>query len=170
MLLPFIVALQAFTVRVHHLPKRNVELRDSSKNYIVIHNDDAGSYEIARQTLIKRRLSYHYYIQRNGRIIELLEPQYAASHVGYSYWNGLVRMNRYTIGICLQNKPPQTYTNEQYTSLSQLILLLQNRYPDSTSQVLIGHDQVAIPFGRKHDPGPEFNWTFLRTLIQLQKR
>jgi N-acetyl-anhydromuramyl-L-alanine amidase AmpD len=169
MLIPIIIALQALTVRVHHLPKRNVELRDTTYNFIVIHNDDAGNYDIARKTLIQRKLSYHYYIRRNGQIIELLEPQYAASHVGYSYWNGLVRMNRYTIGICLENKPPQEYVNEQYIALSRLILMLQGRYPDSTSRVIVGHENVAIPFGRKHDPGQQFNWAYLRTLIELQK-
>ena len=49
-------------------------------NYIVLHYDDGGSYKSTRRTLIKKRNSYHYYIQRDGTIIKLIDPKYEASH------------------------------------------------------------------------------------------
>lgn len=150
----------------HPLPRRT-EIRDTTKNYIIIHNDGgSGGYNVARRTLIRRHLSYHYYVKRDGTIIKLLDPKYEASHVGYSMWNGLVRVNRYSIGICLEDGISRPYTNKQYTSTAWLIRQLQRRFPDSTSHVIVGHSDVALPFGRKHDPGPKFNWNKLSILIK----
>jgi len=134
-------------------------------NYIVLHYDDGGSYKSTRRILIKKRNSYHYYIQRDGTIIKLIDPKYEASHAGISYYKGMVRLNKYSIGICLQNDPPQTYTEKQYNSAGWLIKQLQSRYNDSTSKVIIGHSDIALPRGRKIDPGPYFNWEKLRINI-----
>ena len=130
----------------------------SATNYIVLHYDDGGSYKSTRRTLIKKRNSYHYYIQRDGTIIKLIDPKYEASHAGISYYKGKFRLNKYSIGICLQNNPPEAYTEKQYNSAGWLIKQLQSRYKDSTSKVIIGHSDIALPRGRKIDPGEHFNW------------
>jgi N-acetyl-anhydromuramyl-L-alanine amidase AmpD len=144
------------------LPIRNKEFRDTTKNYIILHNDGGGNYNIARRTLIKRRLSYHYYIKTDGTIIKLLDPKYQASHVGYSYWNGMFRINRYSIGICFENNGNTNFTNKQYYSSAWLITELQKRFPDQTSHTIIGHSDVALPLGRKADPGKLFDWKRLQ--------
>jgi N-acetyl-anhydromuramyl-L-alanine amidase AmpD len=136
--------------------------RDESKNYIILHYDEGTSYNGTRTTLIKTGSSYHYYIQRNGNIIQLVDTKYQAGHAGISYYNGLFKMNKYSIGICLQNKPPQQYTEVQYQRLVWLIKQLQVKYPDSTSKIILGHSDIAIPRGRKKDPGNHFNWKFFR--------
>jgi N-acetyl-anhydromuramyl-L-alanine amidase AmpD len=141
------------------------EIRDSSVNYIVLHYDEGGDYKIARVTLIKRHASYHYFVKRDGTIIKLLDPMYAGSHAGLSYYNGNFHINKYSIGICLENKPPQEYTRKQYTSTAWLIKSLQQRYRDSTSHIILGHSEVAWPRGRKQDPGKQFNWNTLHQLI-----
>ena len=151
----------------HPLPVRKKEYRDTTKNYIVLHNDGGSAgYAVTRQTLIKRRLSYHYYIKRDGTIVKLLDPKYQASHVGYSLWNGLVRINRYSIGICLQDNDTHVYTEKQYTSTAWLVKQLQHRYPDSSSKVIVGHSDVARPLGRKPDP-ENFNWDKLHLLLAM---
>ena len=134
-------------------------------NYIVLHYDDGGSYKSTRRTLIKKRNSYHYYIQRDGTIIKLIDPKYEASHAGISYYKGKFRLNKYSIGICLQNDPPEAYTEKQYNSVAWLINELQLRYKDSTSKVIIGHSDIALPRGRKLDPGKHFSWITLYTHI-----
>jgi len=146
------------------IPDRH-EIRDSSVNYIVLHYDEGGDYKIARVTLIKRHASYHYFVKRDGTIIKLLDPTYQGSHAGLSYYNGYFHINKYSIGICLENKPPQEYTNKQYTSTAWLIKSLQQRYRDSTSHIILGHSEVAWPRGRKQDPGKQFNWNTLHQLI-----
>jgi N-acetyl-anhydromuramyl-L-alanine amidase AmpD len=142
------------------LPSKKI-IRSTTTNYIVLHYDDGGSYNSTRKTLIQKGNSYHYYIQRDGTIIKLIDPKYEASHAGISYYKGKFRLNRYSIGICLQNDPPQVYTKEQYNSAAWLINELQLRYTDPTSKVIIGHSDIAIPRGRKKDPGKHFSWMTL---------
>ncbi len=139
--------------------------RDTTKNFIVLHYDDSDSYLGTRKWLIKKRNSYHYYIQRSGVIVKMVDPKYQANHAGASLWRSYLRMNKYSIGICLENKPPQLYTDKQYNSLAWLIKVLQKRYPDSTSRFILGHSDVAVPRGRKHDPGPHFEWEKLLKLL-----
>jgi N-acetyl-anhydromuramyl-L-alanine amidase AmpD len=168
-MLTFLFQLTIPVILNDPLPIRNKQIRDTTKNYIVIHNDGGGNYNIARRTLIRRRLSYHYYIKKDGTVIKLLDPRYQASHVGYSYWNGMFRINRYSIGICFENNGKTEYTKDQYHSSAWLINELQKRFPDQTSTVVVGHQDVARPLGRKIDPGPLFNWDTLRYNIQLWK-
>lgn len=155
------------TILDRPLPIRSLTIRDTTVNYIVLHNDGGtAGYNTARRTLIRRGLSYHYYIQANGTIIKLLDPKYEASHVGLSYWNGMFRINRYSIGICLENGINRPYTIHQYNSLTWLILSLQERFPDSTSRTIVGHSDVATPLGRKHDPGQFFDYQLLNRMLQ----
>lgn len=140
--------------------------RDETKNYIILHYDEGTSYSGTRSALIKKGSSYHYYIQRNGNIIRFVDTKYQAGHAGISYYKGLFKINKYSIGICLQNNPPQNYTNVQYERLAWLIQQLQHKYPDSTSKIILGHSDIAIPRGRKKDPGTHFDWNKLQTLLR----
>jgi N-acetyl-anhydromuramyl-L-alanine amidase AmpD len=152
----------------HILPVKKLSFRDTSKNYIIIHNDGSSAgYKSTRNTLIKRRLEYHYYIKRDGTIVKLLDPKYKADHVGYSVWHGLLRLNKYSIGICLEDGISRPYTEKQYTSTAWLIQQLQNRYPDKTSKTIVGHSEVALPLGRKDDPGSNFDWSKLLNLLKI---
>jgi len=141
------------------------EYRDTSLNYIILHSDEGSSYSGTRSALIKKRNGYHYYIQRNGTIIKMIDPKYKASHAGLSFYKGKVRMNNYSIGIAFQNTYKQYYTEEQYHSAAWLIKTLQKRYPDSTSKVILGHSDIAFPRGRKRDPGNNFDWKKLHNLL-----
>lgn len=127
-------------------------IRDSSTNYIVLHSDESPSYAATRKTLIRRGNSYHYYIQRNGDIIKLLDPKYVGGHAGRSFYDGLSQLNFYSIGICLQDLKLASFTENQYKSLAWLIAALQKRYNDESSRVILTHSQIAIPRGRKKDP------------------
>ena len=142
--------------------------RDTTKNFIVLHYDDSDSYLGTRKWLIKKRNSYHYYIQRSGVIVKMVDPKYQANHAGASLWRSYLRMNKYSIGICLENKPPQLYTEKQYNSLAWLIKVLQSRFKDkdSTARTILGHGDIATPRGRKQDPGEHFDWGKLYTLLE----
>ena len=97
----------------------------------------------------------------------MVDPKYEASHAGASLWRSYLRMNKYSIGICLQNNSKQEYTEKQYVSLTWLIKTLQNRFKDkdSTAHTILGHSDIATPRGRKIDPGPQFDWEKLRVSI-----
>jgi N-acetyl-anhydromuramyl-L-alanine amidase AmpD len=165
-MLKMLLIAQLLAPAVLNKPLRSEKkIRSTTANYIVLHYDEGGSYKSTRRALIKKGNSYHYYIQRDGTIIKLIDPKYEAAHAGISYYKGKVRLNKYSIGICLQNDPPQTYTEKQYSSAAWLINELQHRYKDSTTKVLLGHSDIAFPRGRKVDPGEHFNWEKLRINI-----
>lgn len=142
------------------------ELRNENFNYIILHADEGNGYSGTRSSLIKKRNGYHYYIQRNGTIIKMIDPRYKASHAGVSYYKGKIRMNNYSIGIAFENNEKQLYTEKQYVSAAWLISELQDRYPDSTSRIILGHSDIALPRGRKHDPGKNFDWKKLQSLLR----
>lgn len=151
-----VISLQKLPITKLPLPPRG--LRDSTQNYIVIHND--GASMSARQTynvLRRRRLSYHYFIGRDGKIYEYVNPKYIARHAGISLFDGIKLWNQFSIGICLQGKDGVIYTDQQYESLNKLIQQLRNRYPDVGNRPILTHSQVAFPWGRKSDPGDKFD-------------
>lgn len=166
-LISLLFQLNAPTVINDLLPGER-SLRNTSVNYIVLHYDDGKSYSGTRKFLLRKGNSYHYYVKRNGTVVKLVDTKYQAGHAGISYYKGYVRMNRYSIGISLQNDPPQKYTDAQYKSTAWLITQLQRKYKDSTSRVILGHSEIAVPRGRKKDPGSHFNWSRLRKLISAQ--
>lgn len=162
----FILQLNAPVVINNPLPIRK-EKRNASLNYIVLHSDEGSSYKSTRSFLIRKRNSYHYYIKRNGDIVKMIDPMYKANHAGLSFYKGKFRMNNYSIGIALQNNMRQEYTDRQYASLAWLTCVLRKRYPDSTSSIILRHSDIAIPRGRKNDPGDNFSSTILNSHLTL---
>ncbi len=158
-----LLQLQAPTVIVNPIP-HDRKLRSSS-NYIVLHSDEGSGYKETRRFLIRKGNSYHYYVKRSGDIVKLIDPKYKASHAGISYYDGKFRMNNHSIGIALQNDTKQAYTDKQYTSLAWLIQTLQSRYKDTTSRIILRHSDIALPRGRKNDPGNHFSMVRLKELL-----
>ncbi len=150
-----VLALQAPQITKMSLPART--LRDTTRNFIVIHND--GSNMSARQThsvLRRRRLAYHYFIDRNGKIYQYVDPKYVAKHAGISLKDGMLSWNDFSIGICLQGKNGLRYTDKQYASLQLMVNQLKSRYRNVGHQ-LYTHSEIAFPWGRKKDPGETFD-------------
>ena len=53
----------------------------------------------------------------------------------------------------------EPFPDEQMDSLQALLLDIKNAHGDSVATNLIGHEEIAMPFGtRKRDPGPLFPW------------
>lgn len=145
-------------VRVIQMPiqlRRN-ELRDTTRNYIVIHNDGGNmSAAATRNVLRRRRLAYHYFIDRQGRIYEYVNPRYRAPHAGITFAEGMIGWNDFSIGICLQGINGLMYTNAQYDGLQQLIHRLKDQY--RLQPRIYAHSEIAFPWGRKKDPGETFD-------------
>jgi N-acetyl-anhydromuramyl-L-alanine amidase AmpD len=132
--------------------------RDTTKNYIVIHNDGANlNARSTRNILAVRKLSYHYFIERDGTIHQFMDLRYIAKHAGDSRWSGLFNWNTFSIGIALQGANYTQYTCNQYKSLKNLLNYIKLRYPDTVDKPVLGHDDIAWPRGRKHDPGKNFD-------------
>ena len=135
---------------------------------IVLHHtgDDAASKTY--NTLLKRGLSIHYIIDRDGTIYYVLDENKIAYHA--ENWN------RRSIGIEVVNTgyADMEYTQEQYDSIKNLINDLSGRWPDikTDNGHVIAHYQSSTT--GKWDPSPNFDWTKIgladhTTLVALGK-
>lgn len=144
--------------QITRMPLPATTLRDTTNNLIVIHNDGANmDARTTHNVLSRRRLAYHYFIDKNGKIYQFVDPKYVAKHAGISWYQGLVSWNNFSIGICLQGRNATPYTDKQYASLQSLVIMLHQRYPNSRGKPLYTHSQIAFPWGRKHDPSDSFD-------------
>ena len=107
----------------------------------------------------KYKVSCHYLISRNGRIIQMVKEKNIAWHAGKSKWKQFKNLNNYSIGIELVNKGHQfgyqNFSNQQISSLIKLCKNLKKKYLIKKENFL-GHSDIA-PL-RKIDPGEKFPW------------
>ncbi len=105
------------------------------------------------------RVSAHFFLRRDGAIVQCVACGLRAWHAGVSSWRGRDRCNDYSIGIELEGTDQRPYTAAQYARLAALLLALRRRYP---LEAAVGHSDIAP--GRKTDPGPAFAWDRLARL------
>lgn len=103
-------------------------------------------------------VSAHFFIRRNGQLIQFVPCDQRAWHAGLSSWQGRDRCNEFSIGIELEGCDHEAFTTAQYQQLHTLILDLLQQYP---IDAIAGHEHIAP--GRKTDPGPHFEWAALHT-------
>jgi AmpD protein len=109
------------------------------------------------------RVSAHLFIRRDGSIIQFVPFNKRAWHAGESSFQGKTRCNDFSIGIELEGTDHIPYELIQYTQLANVIRLLRTTYPDITADRIVGHVDIAP--GRKTDPGPVFDWAYLRGIL-----
>ena len=103
------------------------------------------------------QVSSHFFIRRDGDVLQFVSCDERAWHAGPSSWQGRDNCNDYSIGIELEGLEGETFEPAQYATLTTLLRALAQRYP---IEHVAGHEHVAP--GRKIDPGPGFDWTGLR--------
>jgi AmpD protein len=116
------------------------------------------------QELEGLKVSAHYFIDRKGKVIELVDLDQMAWHAGVSSFKGREGCNAFSIGIELEGTPDHRITERQYHLLIELCLLLMKRFPLITLERIVGHSDIAP--GRKADPGPLFPWGRLREALR----
>ena len=104
-----------------------------------------------------RKVSAHFFINRDGDIIQFVSCLQRAWHAGVSQWQGRERCNDFSVGIELEGCDNDHFSLQQYKQLNQLITILKKTYP---IQHIVGHSDIAA--GRKTDPGPYFEWTKIK--------
>ena len=107
-------------------------------------------------TIADLQVSAHFYVRRDGRIIQFVGCDKRAWHAGQSCWCERDNCNDYSVGIELEGSDTQAFTAEQYAALWPLLDALRTRYPIAA---MAGHSHVAPE--RKTDPGPHFDWAAL---------
>jgi nitrous oxide reductase accessory protein NosL len=112
--------------------------------------------EAAQAGLAGLRVSAHFFIRRDGRLVQFVPIQRRAWHAGVSVFEGRERCNEYSIGVELEGVDDLPYTSFQYAALTRVTQQIMLRYPDITRERIVGHSDIAP--GRKTDPGPAFGW------------
>jgi AmpD protein len=106
------------------------------------------------------RVSAHFFIRREGEVIQFVPCIKRAWHAGLSSFNGRQECNDFSIGIELEGSDDTAFTDPQYKTLAQLTRLLEAHYPITDR---VGHSDIAP--NRKTDPGPFFDWQKFIALI-----
>ena len=117
---------------------------------------------IRRLTTEKSKVSCHYFIKKNGEIINLVPESYVAWHAGISSWKNYLSINKYSIGIEISNPGHEhkytEFTKKQINSILKLSKFLKRKY-NIRSKFFLGHSDISPD--RKKDPGEKFPWKYL---------
>ena len=169
---------QGWLDEARQLPSPNCDQRpgDEPPSLIVIHNISLPPGEFggnAVEELFTNRLDWdahpyyqgirglevsaHFFIRRDGELIQFVPCSMRAWHAGASSWCGRERCNDFSIGIELEGSDELPFTEAQYASLAELTRTLKETYPVTG---IVGHADIAP--GRKTDPGPHFDWARCR--------
>lgn len=106
--------------------------------------------------LVGVRVSSHFFVRRDGAVIQFVSCDDRAWHAGPSSWNGRDECNDWSIGIELEGLEGDSFERAQYRALLRLLRAVAARYGVREA---VGHEHVAP--GRKQDPGPRFRWRWL---------
>ncbi|WP_433901180.1 N-acetylmuramoyl-L-alanine amidase [Sphingobacterium puteale] len=131
--------------------------------FIIMHYDGASNATSAIHWMLdpQSRVSAHVHISRDGIVTQLAPFNIKCWHAGLSSWAGLKDLNNYSIGIELQNKGNEVYTEKQIAAAIEVCEAIVAHYP---IQEILGHSDIAP--GRKEDPGKQFPWMKFKSLIK----
>ena len=129
--------------------------------FIIIHYTGMKSENSAINKLISSnsKVSSHYFIKNSGQILSMVPDLYVAWHAGKSSWGKYNLLNKYSIGIEINNPGHQhgykQFKLKQIVSLKKLIKFLIKKY-NIKNKYILGHSDIAPD--RKKDPGEKFPW------------
>lgn len=108
-------------------------------------------------------VSAHFLVRRDGEVLQFVSTHDRAWHAGESQFMGRAAVNDFSIGIELEGAEEIPFEIVQYTQLASLCRALMKRHPAIDPTRVTGHSDIAP--GRKWDPGPHFDWSRFRTLL-----
>tara|TARA_E500000178_G_C17000695_1_gene745496 strand:- start:89 stop:832 length:744 start_codon:yes stop_codon:yes gene_type:complete len=142
----------------------NFSLPKRTKNkitHIILHYTGMKKESEAIKKLCshKSNVSSHYFIKKNGQLLNLVPDLYTAWHAGKSNWKKLSSLNKCSIGIEISNPGHdygyKNFSLNQINSLIKLLRYLSKKY-NIRKQNILGHSDIAP--NRKKDPGEKFPW------------
>jgi len=157
----------AFVTTVRPSPNHG-ERRGGPPDMIVLHYTGMASADEALAKLCDgeptdgHRVSAHYFIGEDGRLVQCVPEARRAWHAGVSSWEGKHDVNSRSIGIEIAN-PGHDFGYPDFPeaqiaaviALCRDILLRHRLRPDR----VVAHSDVAP--ARKRDPGERFPWRLL---------
>ncbi len=147
-------------------PSPNLEPRHNARrpDLIVLHYTGMESADAAVDWLCnpQSRVSCHYLIHPDGRVVQMVPEAMRAWHAGVSSWKGETDVNSSSIGIEIHNPGHEfsypDYPAAQMDAVEALCKDIAERHAISPPRVL-AHSDIAP--GRKRDPGEKFDWARL---------
>lgn len=129
--------------------------------YIIAHFDAASNSTSAVNWLTQKGsgVSADLHITKAGKITQMAPFNRVTWHAGASTYEGLTGLNKYTVGIEIENRGKVNGVYENYTKIQidkfvEIGRALVKAYP--SIKKVVGHEDIATPRGRKDDPGPKF--------------
>ncbi|TCP13636.1 AmpD protein [Crenobacter luteus] len=107
------------------------------------------------------RVSAHFFIRRDGELVQFVPVTRRAWHAGASSFGGRERCNDFSLGVELEGSDFEPFSDAQYERLAELAALLRRELGLTD---VAGHSDIAP--GRKTDPGPFFDWRRIRPLFE----
>ncbi|RMH38400.1 MAG: 1,6-anhydro-N-acetylmuramyl-L-alanine amidase AmpD [Gammaproteobacteria bacterium] len=118
-------------------------------------NESAHPYFVEIKDL---RVSSHFFIRRNGEVVQFVSTLDRAWHAGESTYLGHPDCNSRSVGIELEGTDDAPFESVQYDALVALTKAIMRRYEMVVPERIVGHSDIAP--GRKTDPGPFFDWPY----------
>ena len=150
---------------INYSPNFDSNKRNKNKiKYIIFHYTGMRSDRsaIRKLTNVNSKVSSHYYINKIGKLIQLVPDLYIAWHAGKSNWKNDKSINKNSIGIEIANPGHdygyKNFNKKQINCLIKISRILVKKYKIKKQNIL-GHSDIA-PL-RKKDPGEKFPWKLL---------
>jgi N-acetylmuramoyl-L-alanine amidase len=147
------------------VPSPNHDERQLAVDLILLHYTGMQSGEAALQWLCTpaSRVSSHYVVFEDGRIVQCVPEERRAWHAGVSSWAGETDINSCSVGVEIVNPGHEFgYRNFPLRQTSAVIALcraIRSRHGPIRPDRILAHSDVA-PM-RKQDPGEKFPWALL---------
>jgi N-acetylmuramoyl-L-alanine amidase len=145
----------------HPSPNREPRPNGTAVDILLIHYTGmlTGAAALDRLCQPDAKVSAHYLIEEDGRVMRLVPEELRAWHAGVACWAGRTDINDRSIGIELVNPGHEfgyrAFPEAQMAALIDLAEAIRTRHPIPAHRVL-GHSDVAPE--RKQDPGELFDW------------
>ncbi len=145
----------------NHDERKNVQRPDM----ILLHYTgmQTGDAALTRLCSPESKVSSHYVVFEDGRIVQCVPETLRAWHAGVSSWGGETDINSRSIGIEIVNPGhefgyPDFPLRQTAAVISLCKSILTRRGPIAADRIL-AHSDVAP--ARKQDPGEKFPWELL---------
>ena len=139
----------------------------NNPKHIVIHHSISDGMSHLKKVFEDNMVSCHYFIDNNGKLINVINDKCVAYHAGVSYWNGDESLNNSSICIEILNDSPFTHdiSNKQYKTLINLLKKLKIKYGIENKNIVL-HSDIAYfkkdfvkgYLNRKQDISYLFQW------------
>ena len=117
---------------------------------------------IKRLSDVNSKVSCHYFVKKSGDLVLMVPEKYIAWHAGKSNWGRYCSLNKYSIGIEIQNPGHNNnysnFSSNQIKTVIKLCKFLKRKYKIKR-QNFVGHSDIS--YERKQDPGEKFPWKLL---------